>query len=408
MGNINNQKKEPDNKIINEEKLKDINPVNLIEKVKSKYITFEIFSYLERILKLKIIKFNKKCQNLFGINIENYKERKIKRIMKKNGFGKEYTLDRNKLIFEGEFKNDKKNGKGKEYYESNGKILFEGTYLNGKRHGKGIEYYSDGKIKFEGEYSNGYRKEGNGYSKEGKSEFILERNGEGREYYPNEGKLSFEGTYLNGKRHGKGIEYYSDGKIKFEGEYSNGYKIEGKGYGYFGKVCFELDRNGKGIEYDNFYGKLIYEGEFLNEKKNGKGKEYDIINGTLKFDGEYKDDLLHGKVKKYDKNGKIIFEGEYKEGKKWNGISNDEYENTYDGPFKGCFQGEYLNGKRWNGKGEELGDYPLTRCKLGDLILFKGEYINGKRKGIGERYNNWKRKKYEVIIDEVNGNDKNL
>ena len=339
MGNLNNQKKEPDNKI--EEKLKDINPVNLIEKVKSKYITFEIFSYLERILKLKIIKYNKKCQNLFGINIENYKERKIKRIMKKNGFGKEYTLDRNKLIFEGEFKNDKKNGKGKEYYESNGKILFEDTYLNGKRHGEGIEYYSDG-------------------------------------------------------------------KIKFEGEYSNGYKIEGKGYGYFGKVCFELDRNGKGIEYDNFYGKLIYEGEFLNEKKNGKGKEYDIISGTLKFDGEYKDDRLHGKVKKYDKNGKIIFEGEYKEGKKWNGISNDEYENTYDGPFKGCFQGEYLNGKRWNGKGEELGDYPLTRCKLGDLILFKGEYINGKRKGIGERCNNWKRKKYEVIIDEVNGNDKNI
>ena len=150
--------------------------------------------------------------------------------------------------------------------------------------------------------------------------------------------MSFKGKYLNGKRHGKGIEYYSDGKIKFEGEYSNGYKKEGNGYNYLGKIYFELERNGKGIEYDIIYGKLKYEREFLNEKRNGKGKEYDIINGNLIFEGEYKDDRLHGKVKKYDKNGNIIFEGEYKEGKKWNGISNEEYENFNDGPFRGCFQ----------------------------------------------------------------------
>ena len=407
MGNLNNQKNDPDNTIINEEKLKDINPINLIEKVKSKYITNIIFSYLERILKLKIIKYNKKCQNLFGINIENYKEKKIKRIMKKNGFGKEYTLDGNKLVFEGEFKNDKKNGKGKEYYETNGKIFFYGTYLNGKRHGIGKEYHLNGKIKFEGEYSNGYKIEGKGYSQEGKLELIFGRDGEGREYYPNEGKLSFKGTYLDGKRHGKGIEYYSSGEIKFEGEYSNGYKIEGKGYNYFGKIIFELERNGKGKEYD-IIGKLKYEGEFLNGKRNGKGKEYNLVNGKLKYEGEYKEDLLHGKVKKYDNNGNIIFEGEYKEGKKWNGISNEEYEYTDDGPFEGCFQGEYLNGKRWNGKGEEHGNYHLNRCRLGNIILFKGEYIKGKRKGIGERYNNLTRKKYSIIIDEVNGKDNNI
>ena len=47
MGNIKNQKKNFDNKIINEKKLKNIKPVNLIEEVKSKYNTIEIFSYLE-------------------------------------------------------------------------------------------------------------------------------------------------------------------------------------------------------------------------------------------------------------------------------------------------------------------------------------------------------------------------
>ena len=75
MGNTNNEKKGIDNKIINIEKLKDIKPVNLIEIVKSKHITIEIFSYLEQILKLKIINYNNKCQNILEINIENYKQK---------------------------------------------------------------------------------------------------------------------------------------------------------------------------------------------------------------------------------------------------------------------------------------------------------------------------------------------
>ena len=47
-----------------------------------------------------------------------------------------------------------RNGKGKEYYE-NGKLLFEGEYLNNKRNGKGKEYDDNGNILFEGEYLNG-------------------------------------------------------------------------------------------------------------------------------------------------------------------------------------------------------------------------------------------------------------
>ena len=44
-------------------------------------------------------------------------------------------------------------------------------------------------------------------------------------------------------------------------------------------------RHGKFKEYDN--NKLIFEGEFLNDKRwNGKGKEYDD-DGNLEFDGKY-------------------------------------------------------------------------------------------------------------------------
>ena len=40
------------------------------------------------------------------------------------------------------------------------------------------------------------------------------------------------------------------------------------------------------IEY-NDRGILIYEGEYLNEKKNGESKEYDGYNGKLIFEGLY-------------------------------------------------------------------------------------------------------------------------
>ena len=163
MVNTNNQKKDMDNKIISEEKLKNQKQVNLIETVKSKNNIKVIFSYLEQKLKKEIIRYNKKYQNLFNINNEDYKKDcKTIRIMEKNGFGKEYTIDSNKLIFEGEFKNGKRKGKEKEYYKS-GEISFKGTYLNGKKHGKGIEYDQNGKIQFEGEYSNGFEIKGKYY-----------------------------------------------------------------------------------------------------------------------------------------------------------------------------------------------------------------------------------------------------
>ena len=42
-------------------------------------------------------------------------------------------------------------------------------------------------------------------------------------------------------------------------------------------------RNGKGKEY-NSKGKLIYEGEYKNGEKNGEGKEYDS-KGKLIYEG---------------------------------------------------------------------------------------------------------------------------
>ena len=232
--------------------------IDLINSVKSKYILKCIFSYLDINKSLELVKYSKKFQKKLEIDIEYFKlisGRYIKN--NNNGICKEYTLDEDKLVFEGEYSNGKRNGKGKEFGEYN-EIIFEGEYLNGKRY-KGVGYYRNKKI------------------------FELNKD-EGKEYY-NNGQIKFEGEYLNNKRY-NGKLYDINGNIECEIKYGKGF---GKDYYYNGILKYEGDYlNGKGKEY-NEYGRLIFEGEYLNGKRNGKGKEY--FCGELVFDGEY----LYGK-----------------------------------------------------------------------------------------------------------------
>jgi len=236
---------------------------NVLLYIIAKKIIKEVFSYLSIKYILNIIIYNKKLQNIFGIDIKKYKEVSgIYKIRSRNGKCKEYILNTKILIFEGEYLNGKRNGKGKKYCE----LEFEGEYLNGKKwNGKGKEYYDNGQLEFEGEYLNG------------------EKNGNGKEYNI-DGKLKYEGEYLKGKRNGKGKEYYQNGELEFEGEYLNGKKWNGKGkeYNYNGQLEFEGEyfkgvKKGKGKEF-NFFGHLQYEGEYLNGEKNGKGKEIMMVN----------------------------------------------------------------------------------------------------------------------------------
>ena len=85
----------------------------------------------------------------------------------------------------------------------------------------------------------------------------------------------------------------------------------------------------KGKEYDN-EGKLFFEGEYLNGKRwIGKGKEYKKYydNSKIIFKGEYLNGERNGKGKEYYFTGDLIFEGEYLNGNKWNGKGYDKYGN---------------------------------------------------------------------------------
>ena len=116
--------------------------------------------------------------------------------------------------------------------------------------------------------------------------------------------------------------------------------------------------NGKYILYDpkiskrgkefNKLDQLIYVGEYLHGERNGKGTEY--------------------------QNREIIFEGKYKNGKRYEGM---EYWNYYDGDIYTHFEGVCKqNGKT---EGKIYTDY--------GNVLFEGEFLNGKKDGIGKEYN---------------------
>ena len=75
--------------------------------------------------------------------------------------------------------------------------------------------------------------------------------------------------------------------------------------------------NGEGVEYDE-NSKLIFAGEYLNGKRwNGQFKEYDDITGKLILECEYLNGIIEGKAKEYDKyNGELIYDGHYLNGKR--------------------------------------------------------------------------------------------
>ena len=205
-------------------------------------------------------------------------------------------------------------------YERYKNIVYVGEFFNGKKSGKIKEYFYD---------SNNY----NNYDK-------------------NKFKLIFEGKYLKNCRL-KGKEYYKNDKLFFEGEYLFKKKWNGKIYDYNGDVVSELN-NGNGIIEDNKNNEKIriFIGENLDKKmqsKNVKGIELDY-------------------------NGRLLFKGEYLNGKKWKGKIKKYYKDEL------IFEGECFDGKIQSAKGK-------INCS-GWYIIFEGKYINKEINGYIKIYNN--------------------
>ena len=274
----------------------------IIYLISSFEITKLIFTYIPENIKLNILFYNKNFQRKLGIDIEDIKKVSGRyKIVDDDGYGKEYSLITNNILFNGQYINGKKNGYGKEFFE-NKKLKYTGVYLDNN--------------KFRGHL----------YDKNGTMMAITK---------------------------GKTNELYYNGNSKFIGEYYKNKKWNGKGYNALGNDEYEI-KCGKGnVKEFNYFGNLIYEGEYINGERNGYGKEYDSYNGNLIYVGEYLNGKKNGYGKEYSYNGSLIFEGEYLNGKK-HGYGK-EY--SYNGSL--IYKGDYLNGKK-HGYGKEYNSYNVS------------------------------------------------
>ena len=270
------------------------------------------------------------------------------------------------------FENDNKNGriyKGKE--KNFGKLIFEGEYIDGEKwNGKFCGYYNKyGKSNFTGQF-NYYILNGTiidkintyysidpiyfGEFKDGKKE------GKGQEFNK-EGKCIFIGYYKNGERY-KGKEFNNDGNLIFKGEYKNGRYFNGIKIQKISSISYEYA--------SNYY---LTPNEYkILEYKNGKfSKNIDLKDDKFSLYIEYLDgNMYNGNIEIQYKN-RVIATGEFKGGKIYNGKIIGCYEiyaKLIKKDYKKSFLGEYKNGKYYKGKEKGF-----------DHIIFEGEYKNGIR-----------------------------
>ena len=163
-------------------------------------------------------------------------------------------------------------------------------------------------------------------------------------------------------------------KKRDKGKYENEKYIWEDGRYYIGQFKNNLPY-GKGIKY-NSNGKIIYEGNFINGKFEGNGK-YIWKNGEY-YIGQWKNGLRNGKGKLYNANGKIKYEDNW---------INDKYEGNGKYIWK---NGEYYIGQWKNGLRNGKGKMYYEKGK----IKYEGDWINGKYEGNGKYF--WSNGKYYI------------
>jgi antitoxin component YwqK of YwqJK toxin-antitoxin module len=186
---------------------------------------------------------------------------------KKQGYWKKNDAVTNKLIYEGEFKDDKPVGKFKYYYPHD----TIRAILNFRKDGQTASaqlFHLNGKRMAVGKYIN----------KEIKDSVW--------DYYDEEALLISKESYKNGKKDGLCIVYLPDGKLAEEINYKNGLP-EGPYKKYFdGVILREKGQNVKGYldgKITHYFpnGIEVATGYYLNGKKNGVWV-YKNQDGTLK------------------------------------------------------------------------------------------------------------------------------
>jgi len=94
------------------------------QKIRSNYLLKEILISIDDRRKLNLIKYNKKMQEIAGLNLIDFRRFSGRYIKEEYDKIKEFSSYNDRLIFEGEYSNGKRNGEGKEYNEE-GKLYLK-------------------------------------------------------------------------------------------------------------------------------------------------------------------------------------------------------------------------------------------------------------------------------------------
>jgi len=178
-------------------------------------------------------------------------------------------------------------------------------------------------------------------------------------------------------------------KKRNNGKYINGKYIYDDGKYYIGDIKNNIP-NGKGIKYLK-NGNILYEGDFINGKFEGYGKF--ICESGAYYIGQWKNGLSHGKGTMYYSNGNIKLEGYWVNNKlEGNGKYISKEGHYYIGHYKNGFRNgkgiEYYPNGSIKYEGDWVNDVPEGNGAFiwQDGFYYIGQFKNGFRNGKGTMY----------------------
>lgn len=221
-----------------------------------------------------------------------------------------YTDGKTKRI-EFNFIDGLKGGLSSGWYK-NGKLKYKMNFVNGKNEGVMEEFHENGQIGYRGNYKNNIR-EGlqEGWYNNGEKKFVGKffqgkRDGLHKEWYANKNKR-FIGAYNIGKKFGVHTRWFENGKKSNEMTMENNLQ-NGKNSSWYETGAISSTWNAE-------------KGAITSKKRwDRSGKFMDGVvkgfyeNGNKKSVEGFKKGLQHGEYKNWYANGKIHFQGEYKDG----------------------------------------------------------------------------------------------
>ena len=136
---------------------------------------------------------------------------------------------------------------------------------------------------------------------------------------------TFEGNFKNALRNGEGTMIWDNGQ-KYTGNWVDDFR---SGYGVYSW--------GGGMKYEGYWQKnlrhgngtmiysdgAIYDGQWFDNKREGIGTL--IWANGQKYIGEWSQDLIHGVGKEYNPKGELEFLGQYKNGKRFKQMKEEEF-----------------------------------------------------------------------------------